>query len=403
MGRFYCKSYGRLDIIELWWFVMEKKKIKVMTLIYNMYNGGAQKIVLNYLRDFKDDSDIDFKVFTYKMSNLSYCDEIIKKEGLNVEYLDVPQTKFNIPRLRKPFLHRIARKTWNKAIIEFKPDIVHVHITPFLEDTLDSIIDCNVPIRFDTLHSNPLRFKGYILKVIRRAFQKEHFIPVCVTKEQSQVAKGYYGFETYEIVYNGVNIEEIKSKIISREEARKKYRLSKNTYIVLGVGRLEKIKRFDILIESFAKLHKIKKDSILILAGDGVERKRLEQLAYKLNVVDSVLFLGYESNIIPLYCAADVLAVTSTSESLSLVLVEAQICELRAVISDGVPSEGIITNKVRRMEKNAGIDEWSQALLDVNFVGKKVNEMEDYEVHRISKNMKNIYLKYYEKYKSNGK
>lgn len=378
---------------------MTKRKIKVMTLIDTMDNGGAQRVVLNYLRDFKDDNDIEFKVFTYEGDTNSYCNKIIRNEKLNVTYLKKPHTKINIPYIKRWFNLKIAKKKWNMAIKKFDPDIAHVHISPFLNMTLEAIVKNNVPVRFDTLHSNPLRFRGQILKKIRKAFQKENFVPVCITKEQALVAKKYYNFNNYEIVYNGIDINDIKSKIIKKTEARKKYNLSPQTYIVIGVGRLEKIKRFDILIEAFANLHKVKKDSILIFAGEGPERNKLENLTKKLDIEDCVRFLGYQSNIIPLYCAADVLAMTSTSEASPLVLLESQICGLRTIISAGVPSESIVTTIVKKMAKGATIEDWCNALLDVNFVGKKENDISNYEISSASQRMKDVYIKYWNQYR----
>ena len=40
------------------------RKIKVMSLIWSMGDGGAQQVVINYLRDFNNDPDIDFRVPT---------------------------------------------------------------------------------------------------------------------------------------------------------------------------------------------------------------------------------------------------------------------------------------------------------------------------------------------------
>jgi hypothetical protein len=96
-----------------------------------------------------------------------------------------------------------------------------------------------------------------------------------------------------------------------------------------------------------------------------------------------------------------VLAVTSISESASLVALEAQLCGLRCVLSDGVPKESIISNNSKKMKKDAGISEWVDALMDKDYVGTAILSNEDYEVHNISKKMKEIYLRYYNEYRNN--
>lgn len=100
--------------------------------------------------------------------------------------------------------------------------------------------------------------------------------------------------------------------------------LEDNLFVIIGVGRLNPIKKFDLLLEAFAKVHQVQSESILIIAGDGEEKDRLIHLAKKLGVEKSVRFLGNIADVTKLYCAADVLAVTSDTESSSLVAIEAQ-------------------------------------------------------------------------------
>lgn len=382
---------------------MDGRKLKVMHIISSMSDGGAQKIVLNYLRDFEDDNEIELKLFVANSQSDSNYDKLICKEKLNVEYLNIQPVKVRIPLIDKFIKTRKVKKIWKKAIKEYNPDIVHVHISEFLLSTLDSIVKNNVPIRFDTLHSNPLRFKGKKLRVIRRAFQQENFIPICVTEEQAKVAKKYYGFKRFEVVHNGIDIKEIKEKMISKEEARKKYGISNEAYVVIGVGRLNKIKNFELLIDIFKMIAEKNEKAILILAGRGPELENLQKRIIKLNLKDKVRMIGNQENIIPLYCAADVMGVTSISESASLVLLEAQICKLRCVISNGVPRESIITDAVQQMNQNATIKDWADALQNRNFIGHAICRAEDYEKHELSKKMKNIYMKYWEEYKKDEK
>lgn len=380
---------------------MKEKKIKIMHLIGSMGDGGAQKIVLSYIEDFRNDKEVELKLYVSESKTDSIYDKLIEANGYNVEYLNIKHTKLNIPIIRRIIDTRRANREWKRAIKEFNPDIVHVHISELLLSTLNAIVCNNVPIRFDTLHSNPLRYKGKKLKVIRRAFQKENFIPICVTEEQAKIAKKYYGFKRFEIVHNGIDIKEIKQKLIEKEEARKIYDIPNDAYVIIGVGRLNKIKNFELLIDIFRIVSEKNNNAILIIAGRGKEYNNLQKKVNSLNLKDKVRFIGNKDNIIPLYCAADVMGVTSTSESASLVLLEAQICGLRCVISKGVPNESIITDKVQQMSRNATLEDWAYAIQNQNFMGHAVCKDKDYEKHEISRKMKNIYMKYWEEYKEN--
>lgn len=382
---------------------MKNPKIKVMHLIGSMGDGGAQRIVLNYLYDFKSDPDIELKLYVFSHPTNSYCDRKIKENTLNVVYCNAPSSKIKIPYIKRLFNLKKEKKEWEKVIKEFNPDIVHIHISGLLTRTLQPIINANIPIKFDTLHSNPLRYKGKKLKVIRRAFQKEKFIPICVTEEQAQMAKKYYGFERYEIIHNGIDIEAIKEKMILKKEARELYNIPNNAYVIIGVGRLEKIKNFELLIDAFSIISKKNRNALLVIAGSGSELSNLQKKVNGLKLDSKVRFIGNQDNIVPLYCAADMLGITSISESSSLVLLEAQVCGLRCVISDGVPKESIITDNVQKMSKNATVEEWATELQNTKYKGKAICNLESYEVHSQSKKLKEIYIKYWEENKENDK
>lgn len=378
------------------------KKIKVLNVIWSMKAGGAQQVVLNYLRDFKDDPDIDFSVCVYTAPTNSKYDQEIKREQYKASYLNNPETKIQIPYIKRFFQRSISQKVWADYICKLNPDIIHVHISPLLADTLPGIVKNNVPVRFDTLHSSPYRYKGYFKRVIVKAFQNENVIPICVTEAQVEEAKDWYGITKYEVVRNGVDIEKIKAKCCSKIEARKEFRLSTDDFVVIGVGRLNPIKKYDLLIDAFAEIKKQKSKSTLIFAGDGVEKRKLLHKAKKLGISESVKFLGNIPDVTKLYCAADVLAVTSDSESSSLVAIEAQVCGTRCVLSAGVPRESILLNRTQRLEIGATAKDWCRALLDDSYMGVPVANIEDYEVHNVSKKMKEVYLKYYSMYKENG-
>lgn len=377
------------------------KRIKVMSLIWSMGDGGAQQVIINYLRDFCNDPDIEFKVYVYTKPTNSKYDKEIAEKGYNVVYLNNPRTRVQIPYIKRFFQNPISKKVWMKAIGDYSPDIVHVHISALLNVTMPGIVKYNIPVRFDTLHSSPYRYKGRIKKIICNAFQHQNVIPVCVTEMQVEEAKEWYGITKYEVVRNGIDIEQIRKKCCSKHEGREVFGLEDNLFVIIGVGRLNPIKKFDLLLETFAKVHQVQSESILIIAGDGEEKDRLIHLAKKLGVEKSVRFPGNIADVTKLYCAADVLAVTSDTESSSLVAIEAQACGTRCVLSAGVPKESVLLQQTQRLGEDATSETWCNALLNDSYKNTAVASIEDYEVHNMSKKMKEIYLKYYSAYEEN--
>lgn len=371
------------------------KKVKVMNLIWHMGDGGAQQIVINYLRAFRNDPDIDFRVCVFSSPTKSKYDREIREQNYPVVYLNEPDTRCPIPYVRKFFRRAVVTRAWEAAIREFQPDIVHVHISSLLEQTLPAIVRTNVPVRFDTLHSNPYRFKGKLRRIISDAFRNRNVIPICLTEEQVQMARDWYGITKYELVRNGMDVQALRSSCCPRQEARAHFGLDPDAFVVIGVGRLAQVKNFPLLIESFSELLRIRPNAQLAIAGDGPEKSSLVHLVSEKGLSEHVVFLGNITEIAKLYSAADVLGVTSIVEALPLAVLEAQICGLRCVLSDGVPAESILLENTRKMPPVASPKDWANALLDTAYSGSTFVPLELFDMHQVNRHIKEIYLKYY--------
>jgi glycosyltransferase involved in cell wall biosynthesis len=106
---------------------------------------------------------------------------------------------------------------------------------------------------------------------------------------------------------------------------------------ILGIGRLVKQKRFDLLIRAFVQEVGRGADIHLILLGKGPEQHNLEVLAKELGVSERVFFAGFQTNPYPFIKAATVLASSSDYEGLGMVLLESMAIGT-PVISTDCPS-----------------------------------------------------------------
>lgn len=92
--------------------------------------------------------------------------------------------------------------------------------------------------------------------------------------------------------------------------------------IIVAVGRLVRLKGFDILIRAFARLPE-PLDARLLIVGEGVERRALEELVAELGVGHRVTLLGARPNPWPYMARAKVLVVPSRTEAFPSVIGEA--------------------------------------------------------------------------------
>jgi glycosyltransferase involved in cell wall biosynthesis len=97
--------------------------------------------------------------------------------------------------------------------------------------------------------------------------------------------------------------------------------------LVAFVGRLVPEKRVDILLRGLAELNRVRSDCRLLVAGDGPERKALEDLARRLGL-RNVEFLGSLSSprLSILYNACEATVLLSAFEGTPLVLLESLAC-----------------------------------------------------------------------------
>lgn len=388
-------------------------RIKVAFLIGHMKDGGAQRIVLNYLLDLFYDSILQIKLFVLDKRNNSWCEREIDKNRFDVFYLYSDKSSKS-SNLVNRFLLKIK---FLREFIKYSPDIIHGHITPLIHSTIVPIIMSRAKKVFFTLHSNPFRIQGSDFFFARLGFNKLGIIPVCLNEEQAKMAQQHYGFKHYEILHNGVDFEKIRKLIISKDEARKAFGVDGNSLVLCACGRLNKVKNYPLMLDIFNKLLSYIKqnglprhlkmarnddsifvDAVLLIAGDGPEKESLVKYTEKLGISDKVKFLGNLDNVVPLYCSADVFLLTSHSESMSLVLMEAQTCGCKCFISAGVPKESIITDKVVSMKEDASVEDWVNAILTEKVTYEKPRFTEaDYEVHAMSQKCKEMYLKYLNK------
>ena len=94
---------------------------------------------------------------------------------------------------------------------------------------------------------------------------------------------------------------------------------------LLAVGRLHPVKDHAFLVRACSLLKHRGVQFCCVIAGDGPERERLQQLIYELNLNKDVHLLGHvpHADLVPLYRQADLVVLTSQSEGIPLVLMEA--------------------------------------------------------------------------------
>lgn len=109
-----------------------------------------------------------------------------------------------------------------------------------------------------------------------------------------------------------------------RPEIKQTYHLPENEPLILYVGRLEKEKHIEVLIQACARV-RTETPMHLVCVGKGTEKETLVQLVHDLGLSEHVTFLeGIADDDVPaIYATADIFAIAGIAELQSIATMEA--------------------------------------------------------------------------------
>jgi glycosyltransferase involved in cell wall biosynthesis len=120
-----------------------------------------------------------------------------------------------------------------------------------------------------------------------------------------------------------------------RDMCRTELGLAPESLVIGYTGRIEKVKRLDLLLTAFASTLKRYPNTRLIIVGEGDLKLKLEKFAAQLGISDAVIWTGFRKDIPRLLASMDIFVQTSVNEGMSLSILEAMAAE-KAIIATRV-------------------------------------------------------------------
>lgn len=142
-----------------------------------------------------------------------------------------------------------------------------------------------------------------------------------------QVGEGRNG--KLRVIENGVDLSRFRPDLEARAAMRAELGVTEGTRMIGTAGRLEDVKNQAMLLRAAAPL--LDAGTQLVLVGDGPRRAPLCALAQELGRVDQVRMLGLRSDVPRVLSALDIFVLSSHTEGLPLVLLEAMATGLPVV------------------------------------------------------------------------
>ncbi len=330
------------------------KKVLVWGLTSNV--GGLEMVVKNYVGRISP-SDVRFDFVTTHES-MVFEDWVLE---LGSEVLYLPS------RSKDPIGYK-------QAIDRFSSECLGSYDAVWLNDcrwgNLDILVKAKkvgVPRRIAHAHNTRDIADGQV-RILRHKANRIRIASLATDFWACSLAAAKWCFnesqlesQRFRVVRNAVDVGRFSFDEETRTRMRRQLRLGDlPTYI--NVGRLDHQKNQAFLLEAFKELLALQPESVLLLVGGGPDEGALRAKARDLGLGDSVLFLGFRSDIPELLCSADCFMMPSLFEGLSLVLVEARASGLPCLCSDAITPEVAILGSLERIPLSTGAMAWAKRM-----------------------------------------
>lgn len=156
-----------------------------------------------------------------------------------------------------------------------------------------------------------------------------------------------------DIIPNGVDHIAVQIKGRQYQKGRDEFGLTENHLVIGSVGRFQPVKRYDLLLESFAQINAMLPLTRLMLIGSGPQEQMLKKRAMALRIDHHVIFIiGQQAyGYYPLF---DCFVQTSDKEGISMALLEAMSFGCACVVTSLYGEHPVIQSGINGLISEAG-------------------------------------------------
>lgn len=147
-------------------------------------------------------------------------------------------------------------------------------------------------------------------------------------------------------ILNGIDHQQFVRRRDREADIRRSFGFTPDDVVLGAVGRLEPQKRFDILLDTFARLQRRRPETRLVIVGDGSSKAALETQRKTLNLEASVTLLGHVADVIPVHHAFDLFVQSSEYEGTPNAVLEAMALETPIVATDAGGTAELVRHNV---------------------------------------------------------
>ena len=283
--------------------------MKVMHILSSKIYSGAEKVVCQIIKSFRDDDGIE----------MVYC----SPENENVRYM-VGQQGIELLGMEKMCASEIRR-----FIAQEKPDLIHAHD---MRASFNAALACGKIPLISHIHNNAYDARGLSPKTVAyllAGFKAKHILWVSNSSYEGYAFHKLFAKKS-SVLYNIIDTDTIFEKKAQDENTY--------DYDMIYVGRLTFQKDPQRLMRLCARLKESKPDLKVAIVGTGELEEEVKQLCAQLQITENVHFLGFQPNPIKMVHDSKAMILTSRWEGTPMCALEAMALGTPVV---STPSDGM--------------------------------------------------------------
>lgn len=279
----------------------KRRKVKIAVLLPSLKLGGAERLVVEELSVLNDDPRFDIELHLVFEKGLFY--ETAAANGIRMRVWNAPHKSF---RMLGTYLNIIRYLRKNRI------DILHSHLLDGIGPLAGKLAGARV---VSTAHSD----KKY-RAVERYVLAKSDLVLGCGIQVKRNIS-GFVPANRVNVLSNGIRPPCSQKSV--RSAILKRYGIHEGANLVLTLGRLHRLKGFDVLIEAISDVLKEAPGTVFLIGGEGAEIDRLHELIHAYGFKANARMPGIISDTDAVLFACDVYVNSSRWEGLPMTLLEA--------------------------------------------------------------------------------
>lgn len=311
-----------------------RTRMRILHIVQNLNYGGMERLLFEMLRGS------DRERFENVVLALQYIGRF--GEGMS-KYATV---KLAAPTSRLSLLRPASLA---REIAAISPDVVHSHSGIWYKASLAARM-ANVPWIVHTEHGRAFP-DPWIARTMDGAASRRTDVIVGVSEAVGSALKLHVSRfpDRVCVIPNGVDTNSFQPQP-DKGVLRRELGVSSDAPIIGSIGRLEPIKGYEVMVDAFAALRaRAGADARpeLVIAGDGSERRAMQERAERAGVADGIHWLGWRDDVHNLHSAFSIFTMSSHSEGTSISLLEAMSAALCPVVTDVGGNAAVLGSALR--------------------------------------------------------